>query len=162
MAEFLSITPSRLEWAGREGIVKREADGCYRPEIVTAQWLKYERGRSAKGQRQSEFERQRARLTAAKATVAERKLMQLDRALVGTNDIIEQVKTVSLRIRNKLLTAVPRIARSCYAAPSAAEAVKAARAEFDVVILELSSLEDGGKDFEVVHDANDSERPAAG
>ena len=49
MAEFLAINASRLEWAGHEGIVKRERDGSYRPEIVTAQWLKYERGRNSKG-----------------------------------------------------------------------------------------------------------------
>ena len=153
MAEFLAITPSRLEWAGREGIVKRERDGSYRPEIVTAQWLAYERERNAKGNRRSEFERERARLTRAKAEAAERKLALLDHALVGTDDIIERVKTVSLRIRNKLLTSLPRIARSCYSAPSATEATLAARREFDLLIAELSALQDGGSttEFEVVN-----------
>jgi hypothetical protein len=36
MAAFLGIKPSRLEWAGKEGIVKREADGFYPCETVTA------------------------------------------------------------------------------------------------------------------------------
>lgn len=48
-----------------------------------------------------------------------------------------------------------RIAHSCYSASSVSEAVQAARREFDVLIAELSVLEEGGRDFEVVHDAND-------
>lgn len=164
MAEFLTITPSRLEWASHEGIVKRERDGLYRPEIVTAQWLTYERGRTAKGQRRSEFERQRVRLTRAKAEVAERRLALLDHALVGTGDIVDRVKAVSLRIRNKLLTSLPRIARSCYSAPSVSEAMSAARREFDLLISELSALQESAlqAEFEVVSDAESAERSPAG
>jgi hypothetical protein len=159
MAEFLAITPSRLEWAGHEGIIKRERNGSYRPELVTAQWLKYERSRTAKGQRRSEFERQRARLVAAKAEVAERKLALLDHALVGTGDIVERVKALSLRIRNKLVTALPRIARGCYSAPSVSEAMSAARREFDLVISELSALQESEiqGELEVVRDAESAE-----
>jgi phage terminase Nu1 subunit (DNA packaging protein) len=162
MAAFLGIKRVRLKWATlQQGIVERDADGLYRPEIATAQWLRYER-QNTKTSRRSEFERERVRLTRAKAEAAERKLALLDHALVGTGDIIERVKTVSLRIRNKLLTSLPRIARSCYSASSVSEAVQAARREFDILIAELSALEDGGKGFEVVHDANGSERSASG
>jgi len=153
MAAFLGIKYVRLEWATHEGIVERDSQGLYHPEIVTAQWLTYERSRNAKSARRSEFERQRARLTRAKAEAAERKLAQLDHALVGTGDIVERLKVVCLRIRNKLLMSLPRIARGCYSAPSATEAILAARREFDLLIAELSALQDGGSttEFEVIN-----------
>ena len=122
MAAFLGIKPSRLGWAGKEGIIKRDEQGRYPCETVTAQWLEYERALHAKGRKRSEYERQRARLTRAKAEAAERKLAMLDRALVGTSDIIERTKAVCLRIKSKLQAALPRIARNCYYAPNVAEA----------------------------------------
>ena len=153
MAAFLAIQRVRMQWARREGIVERGGDGLYDLPIATAQWLKYERGRHAKGQRRSEIERQRARFIKAKADAAELRLATLNRSLASPDDIIERVKTVSLRIRNKLLTSLPRIARSCYSAPSATEAILAARREFDLLIAELSALQDGGSttEFEVVN-----------
>jgi phage terminase Nu1 subunit (DNA packaging protein) len=157
MAAFLGIQAVRLAWATREKIIERDKDGLYRPEIVTAQWLAYERSPRARGRKRgSEFERQRARLTRAKAEAAERRLALLDRSLVGTGDIIERVKTVCLRIRNKLLTSAPRIARACYSAPSVSEAMQAARREFDSLLSELSALNEDElrEEFEVVHDAN--------
>ncbi len=153
MAHFLAIKPVRLEWATHEKIVERGEDGFYHPEVVTPAWLAYERSPRARGRRKSsEFEKQRARLTAAKADAAERRLAVIDHALVGTQDIIEKVKVVCLRIRNKLVMSIPRLARSCYSAPSVSEAVLAARREFDVVLAELSALEDDGSsgEFEVV------------
>jgi hypothetical protein len=161
MADFLLIKRARLEWATHEKIVERDADGFYRPEIVTGQWLKYERGPRARsrGRTGSEFEKQRARLTRAKAEAAERRLALLDRSLINGDDMLEAVRTICLRIKSKLQAALPRIARSCYHAPSVSEALKNARSEFDVVIGELSTLDNGASptQFEVVNDANDAE-----
>jgi hypothetical protein len=173
MAAFLGIKPSRLEWAGKEGIIKRDEQGRYPCETVTAQWLEYERALHAKGRKRSEYERQRARLTRAKAEAAERKLAMLDRALVGTSDIIERAKAVCLRIKSKLQGALPRIARNCYYAPNVAEALFKVRAEFDLLIAELSALEGSEgvhPEFEVVasnedgaaEDSKDPERSTAG
>jgi len=160
MAAFLGIKPSRLEWAGKEGIIKRDEQGRYPCETVTAQWLEYERALHAKGRKRSEYERQRVRLTRAKAEAAERKLAMLDRALVGTSDIIERAKAVCLRIKSKLQAALPRIARSCYYAPNVTESLFKVRAEFDLLIAELSALEAGEHptEFEVVVSDEDRER----
>ena len=153
MAAFLSIKAERLAWAGREGIVERDADG-YRPEVVTAQWLKYERQRTAKKKAGNEFERQRARLTRAKAEAAERQLALLDRSLINGDDMIQTVKTVCLRIKSKLQAAIPRLTRACYHAPNFTAALKSSRGEFDLLISELSALENGeATQFEVVRDA---------
>jgi hypothetical protein len=155
MADFLGIKRERLSWATREKIVEKDEAGWYHPEIVTLQWLTYERGRSAKKEGKSEFERQRARLARAKAEVAERRLAMLDRALLGTDDIVETIKTVCVRIRSKLQAALPRIARGCFHAPSLTEALAKARSEFDLLLNELSALNDvGSTNFEVVKDAN--------
>jgi hypothetical protein len=156
MAAFLSIKRVRLSWATREAIVERDADGSYRPEIVTAQWLKYERGRIDKKAGRSEFERQRVRLTRAKAEEVERRLAILDHSLLGTDDIVQGVKTVCLRIKSKLQAALPRLTRACYHAPNLAEALKNSRREFDLLIAELFALEANGEatQFEVVTDAS--------
>ena len=106
MAAFLGIKTNRLERASSEGIVSRDEAGLYPCELACAQWLNYERSLHAKGNKRSEFERQRARLTRAKAEAAERKLAMLDQALVGTGDIIERAKAVCLRIKSKLQAAL--------------------------------------------------------
>jgi hypothetical protein len=155
MADFLEIKPERLAWATREKIVDREGSGFYRPEIVVGQWLNYERTRSAKRSKRSEFERQRARLTRAKAEAAERQLAIIDGTLLSTGDIVETARAVALRIKSKLQAALPRIARGCYHAPNVTEALIKARGEFDLLINELSALENAGTpQFEVVSDAN--------
>ena len=166
MADFLLIKRERLAWATRERIVDRDEDGSYRPEIVTGQWLNYERGRMQKKSRRSEFERQRARLTRAKAEAAERRLALLDRSLINGDDMIASVKTACLRIKSKLQAAIPRLTRSCYHAPNFTEALFKARGEFDLLITELSTLENGAAPtkFEVVADENgeSTERSPAG
>jgi hypothetical protein len=172
MAAFLGIKTNRLERVSSEGILTRDEDGLYPCETVTAQWLQYERGLHAKRSKRSEFERQRARLTRAKAEAAERKLAVLDRALVGTGDIIERTKAVCLRIKSKLQATLPRIARNCYYAPNLTEALFKVRAEFDLLIAELSALEGGEHptEFEIVtsdegtaaEGARDPERSPAG
>jgi hypothetical protein len=170
MADFLAIKRERLSWALRTGIVSRDRDGSYRPEIVTGQWLKYERGRSALKSKRSEFERQRARLTRAKAEAAERRLAVLDRSLINGDDMIETARTISLRIKSKLQAALPRLTRACYHAPSLTEALKNSRSEFDLLIAELSALENGAgtgtSQLEVVTNADDAdgdtERSTAG
>jgi hypothetical protein len=165
MADFLLIKRERLAWATRERIVDRDEDGSYRPEIVTGQWLKYERGRMQKKAGRSEFERQRVRLTKAKAELQERALARLDGTLVNTDDIVQSVKTVCLRIKSKLQAALPRIARGCYHAPNVTESLKTARTEFDLLIVELAAWETGAMpaEFEVVRngDGENLERPAA-
>jgi hypothetical protein len=166
MADFLAIKRERLAWASREGIVGREQDGSYRPETVTGQWLKYERGRHAKKSGRSEFDRQRVRLTKAKAEEVERRLAILDHSLLGTDDIVQTVKAVCLRIKSKLQAAIPRLAKACYHAPSLTEALFKTRGEFDLLISELSALEKDAAptQFGVVADANgeSNERPPAG
>ena len=156
MADFLSMKAVTLGWATRNGIVERDGDGSYRPEIVTGQWLKYERGRAAKKAGRSEFERQRVRLTKMKADVVERRLCQLDGSTVLTIRAMScwaSMKTVCLRIKSKLQAALPRITRACYHAPNLTEALKGSRAEFDVLISELSTLENdtAPTQFEVVN-----------
>ena len=156
MANFLGIKRVRLKWATlQQGIVERDADGFYRPEVATAQWLRYER-QNTKTSRRSELEQERVRLTRAKADAAERRLAQLDRSLVSTYDIVDLVKTVCLRIRNKLTTATPRLARACYQSPSAREATLAARREVDVLLAELATLDEDttGRELSVVENAN--------
>jgi hypothetical protein len=164
MADFLTIKRVRLQWATREGIVERSKDG-YCPEIVTGQWLSYERGRMDKKAHRNEFERERVRLTRAKAEAAERQLAVLDGSLLGTHDIVQSVKTVCLRIKSKLQAALPRLTRACYHAPSLTEASKNSRVEFDLLISELSGLENGAvpAQFEVVEDENRGsvKRPAS-
>ena len=156
MAGFLGIKVARLEWATHEKLVARDPDGSYRPEIVVAQWLKYERGRTAKKAGRSELERERARLVRAKAAAAERQLALLDRSLINGDDMIESVKAVCLRIKSKLQAAIPRMARACYHTPSLNEALIKAREEFDLLLAELSALKENGEatQFEVVTDAD--------
>jgi phage terminase Nu1 subunit (DNA packaging protein) len=165
LADLLRVLPERISQATNRGIIHR-VDGSTDYDLDTAvgEWLEYERGLYAKGGKKSEFERQRARLTKAKAEVAERKLAMLDRALVTSGDIIERTKAVCLRIKSKLQTALPRIARGCYYAPNLTEALFKVRAEFDLLIAELSALEAGEArhpEFEVVASDEDGAQAAA-
>jgi hypothetical protein len=158
MADFLCVKRVRLAWGLTHGIVSHDGNGLYDPVETTRKWLEYERGPRARsrGRTSSDFEKQRARLTRAKAVAAERQAALLDRSLMSTNGITETVKTVCLRIKSKLQAALPRLARSCYHAANVQEALKNARSEFDVVIGELSALEHDGAipQLEVVQDGD--------
>jgi phage terminase Nu1 subunit (DNA packaging protein) len=166
MADFLAIKRERLAWATREGLVTREANKTYAPEIVTGQWLKYERSRMATKAGKSKLEVERVRLTKAKADAACLRLAQLNGALINPDDMIENVRTACLRIRAKLQAAIPRLSRACYHAPNATEALLAARREFDVLLSELSTLDksSGAEHFQVVTDENGAktQRPTTG
>ena len=165
LADFLRVLPERISQATNRGIIHRVNDSTdYDLDTAVGEWLEYERALHARGKKRSEFERQRSRLTRAKAEAAERKLAMLDRALVGTGDIIERAKSVCLRIKSKLQAALPRIARNCYYAPNLTEALFKVRAEFDLLIAELAALEAGETihpEFEVVANDEDSEREGA-
>jgi hypothetical protein len=161
MAEFLGLRPERFEWASHVGIVDCDGD-FYHPEIVTPQWLAYVREQSTKRSKNSEFEKQRVRLTRAKAEEVERRLSILDGSLLGTDDIVACVKTVCLRIKTKLQGALPRLTRACFHAPSLNDALLSARAEFDLLIAELSALDDvGTTQFEIVNNANGGSKGSA-
>ena len=165
LADLLRVLPERISQATNRGIIHRANDSTdYDLDTAVGEWLEYERALHARGKKRSEFERQRSRLTRAKAEAAERKLAMLDRALVGTGDIIERAKSVCLRIKSKLQAALPRIARNCYYAPNLTEALFKVRAEFDLLIAELSALEAGETihpEFEVVASDEDGEKEGA-
>jgi len=161
LADLLRVLPERISQATNRGILHRVNDSTdYDLDNAVGEWLEYERALHARGKKRSEFEQQRARLTRAKAEAAERKLALLDRALVGTGDIIERAKAVCLRIKSKLQAALPRIARNCYYAPNVTESLFKVRAEFDLLIAEFSALEAGEHptEFEVVVSDEDRER----
>jgi phage terminase Nu1 subunit (DNA packaging protein) len=164
LADLLRVVPERISQATNRGIVHRvNGSTDYDLDGAVGEWLEYERALHTRGKKRSEYEQQRARLTRAKAEAAERKLTLLDRSLVGTGDIIERAKAVCLRIKSKLQAALPRIARNCYYAPNLTEALFKVRAEFDLLIAELSALEGGEgvhPEFEVV--ASDEDRPTEG
>jgi phage terminase Nu1 subunit (DNA packaging protein) len=100
MAAFLGIKPSRLEWAGKGGIVKRDPDGFYPCETIAAQWLEYERGQRAKGNRRSQLERERAALTRAKRELTELRLAAMREKLVDLDSSAGTLRAVCLRIRS--------------------------------------------------------------
>jgi hypothetical protein len=158
MADFLGINDVRLAWAVRQKIVEPDKNGLYPVDVVTAKWLAYERGPRARsrGREGSEFEKQRARLTRLRAEGEARKLAVLDGSLTNNDDMVQLAKTVCLRIRAKLQTALPRIARGCYHAKDVTEALKVARSEFDVALSELAVLQNftGASEFGVTTDAN--------
>ena len=160
MAAFLRVKPSRLEWAGKEGIVRRDPDGFYPCETVTAQWLEYERGQRAKGNRRSQLERERAALTRAKRELMELRLAAMREKLVDLDSSAGTLRAVCLRIRSKFQAALPRLARGCYYAPGLQESLNKVRTEFDALLSELSSLGENDlvlePSFEVVQDGEPS------
>jgi hypothetical protein len=157
MAAFLGLKPARLEWGLHEKIVERGADGFYHPEVVTLQWLTYERAQADKRAGNNELERQRERLTKAKADIVERRLAEIDGSLIGSTAIVETLRTVCTRIRSKMQAALPRLTRACFHAPNLVEALKRSRAEFDILLAELSALKDlGTTKFEVVKDESET------
>jgi hypothetical protein len=102
--------------------------------------LEYERAQHAKGKRRSLLERERATLTRVKRELGELRLAALRQKLVDLDERAAALRAVCLRIRSKFQAALPRVARRCYYAANLQKSVDKVRAEFDVVLSELSSL----------------------
>jgi Phage terminase large subunit (GpA) len=141
MAEFISIDVNRLVWAGRKGIVSRDEDGWYRPEVVTHEWLTYERSRSTKSERKSTLERERTRLTRAKAEISELRLGVQRKQLMEVGASTEILRAACVRLRSKFSASSQRIARGAFHANSLNDALSNVRAEYDLLLSELSNLE---------------------
>jgi hypothetical protein len=73
--EGVRVYPYQLQ----EGVpVPADPDGFYPCETIAAQWLEYERGQRAKGNRRSQLERERAALTRAKRELTELRLAAIN------------------------------------------------------------------------------------
>ena len=94
----------------------------------------------AKGKRRILLERERAALTRAKRELAELRLAALRQKLVDLDESAGTLRAVCLRIRSKFQAALTKVARGGYYATSMQDSVEKIRAEFDVVLSELSSL----------------------
>jgi phage terminase Nu1 subunit (DNA packaging protein) len=163
LADLLRVAPERISQATNRGIVHRvEGSTDYDLDTAVGEWLEYERSQHAKTGKKSDFERERTRLTRAKAEAAELRLSVMRQKLVDLESNAGTLRAVCLRIRNKLQAALPRLARASYYAPNLQESLTKVRTEFDVLLAELSSL--SGDElmleslFEVVRDGEGSER----
>jgi phage terminase Nu1 subunit (DNA packaging protein) len=159
LADLLRVLPERISQATNRGVIHRvNGSTDYDLDSAVGEWLEYERAQHAKGKRRSLLERERAALTRIKRELGELRLAAMRQKLVDLDESAGALRAVCLRIRSKFQAALPRVARGCYYAASLQESVDKVRAEFDVVLSELSALSEDDlmleRSFQVVQDGD--------
>jgi phage terminase Nu1 subunit (DNA packaging protein) len=167
LADLLRVAPERISQATNRGILHRpEGSSDYDLDEAVGEWLTYERKQHTKGERKSTLERERTRLTRAKAEISELRLALQRKELMEVGASTGILRAACVRLRSKFSASLQRIARGAYHANSLNDALSNVRGEYDVLLSELSNLETGEVNsnslFAVVKDDGSSqETPGA-
>ena len=146
MAGFLQTTPQQLLKLTHRGklSVFKDAQGVpvagkYQLNKTTAEYLTWLVG-NREGKALSAFDDARARRTLAAAEVSRMRVARMSGALVDSATVLEAVDTMILRLRAKLTTAIPCLAREIYRAPSGQAALEIAETLVGEALRELRKL----------------------
>ncbi|MCO6052329.1 hypothetical protein NGM99_21295 [Mesorhizobium sp. RP14(2022)] len=113
IAKLLLLTERRVQQLTREGMLPRADRGRYELAPVVQAYVRYLRDRMLPGETEpthDDFQRARARRTAAEATLAEMRAAEMRTELIPAQDVREVLASVIVRVRSKLLSLPPKLA----------------------------------------------------
>jgi len=162
MAGFLQISIQKLLKLTHRGKISlfRGPDGVpvpgtYQLNKATADCLAWLQG-NQEGKALSAFDTARAQRALAAAEVSRMRVARMSGSLIESESALEAIDTMILRLRAKLLAAIPRLAREVYRATSPQHASEIAETLVGEALMELRKLKAeelvGGVSLRVVSD----------
>ena len=122
ICKILDLTPQRVSQLVNEGIIPRHSRGRYELVKVVRAYIKYLRERALRADiKGDDYAAHRARLTKARADMAEMEREQIQEQLVPAGDIERAWVDVTQNMRQKLLAFPQRVAPEVYAAEKLVE-----------------------------------------
>jgi phage terminase Nu1 subunit (DNA packaging protein) len=113
VAKLLLLTERRVQQLTREGVLPKADRGRYELAPVIQAYVKYLRDRALPGEAEGlseDFQKARARRTAAEASMAEMRAAQARGELIPAADVHEVLTAIFGRVRSKLLALPSKLA----------------------------------------------------
>ena len=146
MAGFLQISIRKLlelTHRGRISLFKGPdgvpVGGAYQLNKTTAEYLSWLQG-NQDGKGLSAFDTARAQRALAAAELSKLRTARMSGRLIESESALEAVDTMVLRLRAKLVAAIPRLAREIYRASSPQQASEIAETLVGEALMELRKL----------------------
>lgn len=140
IAKLLDLTPRRVQQLVDEGVFPRAKRGHYELVPVVRGYVRHLRERAAAHEMSGEYGAHRARLTKARAAIAEMELAQIAASLVPADEVEAAWEAVTAAMRSRLLTVASNVAPRLMTVKGVAEAQDVLRAEIHAALGDLASL----------------------
>ena len=143
ICKLLDLTPQRVAQLVNMGVIPRKERGRYELVPVVRGYIHYLRERAIKGDAQAggdDYATHRARLTKAKADMAEMEREQMANALIPAVDVERAWIEVVSNMRAKLLAIPTTAAADAQAAATLAEAKQVLKEKINEALAELSEM----------------------
>jgi phage terminase Nu1 subunit (DNA packaging protein) len=143
ICKLLDLTPQRVAQLVNMGVIPRKERGRYELVPVVRGYIHYLRERAIKGDAQAggdDYAAHRARLTKAKADMAEMEREQMANALIPAVDVERAWIEVVSNMRAKLLAIPTTAAADAQAAATLAEAKQVLKEKINEALAELSEM----------------------
>lgn len=143
MCKLLDLTPQRVNQLVNMGVIPRKERGRYELVPVVRSYVKYLRERAIKGDVQSggdDYATHRARLTKAKADMAEMEREQMAARLLPACDVEKAWCDVVANMRTKMLAIPTNAAADTQAASNLAEAKQVLKEKVHDALAELAEM----------------------
>ena len=140
IAKLLDLTPRRVQQLVDEGVFPRAKRGHYELVPVVRGYVRHLRERAAAHEMSGEYGAHRARLTKARADMAELERAQIIASLVPADEVEAAWETVTAAMRSRLLAVASNVAPRLMTVKGVAEAQDVLRAEIHAALGDLASL----------------------
>jgi phage terminase Nu1 subunit (DNA packaging protein) len=143
ICKLLDLTPQRINQLVNMGVIPRKERGRYELVPVVRSYVKYLRERAIKGDVQAggdDYASHRARLTKAKADMAEMEREQMAARLLPSSDVQKAWCDVVANMRTKMLAIPTNAAADTQAASSLAGAKQVLKEKVHDALSELAEM----------------------
>lgn len=142
ICKLLDLTPQRINQLVNEGVIPRKERGRYELVPVVRSYISYLRQRAVKGDVTGgdDYATHRARLTKAKADMAEMEREQMAARLLPADDVEKAWCDVVANMRTKLLAIPTNAAADTQAASNLAEAKQVLKERVNDALAELAEM----------------------
>lgn len=140
IAKLLDLTPRRVNQLVDEGVFPKAGRGTFELVPVVKGYIKHLRDRIAAGNESDGYTEHRARLTKARADMAELERAQIIASLVPADDIEAAWSAVTAAMRSRLLAIPSKVAPRLMAMKTVNEAQELIRAEIFGALEELANV----------------------
>jgi phage terminase Nu1 subunit (DNA packaging protein) len=147
VAKLLLLTERRVQQLTREGVLPRADRGRYELAPVVQAYVRYLRDRALPGEAEGvseDFQKARARRTAAEANMAEMRAAEARGELIPAQDVREVLTSVLGRVRSKLLSLPAKLAPQMVNLGSVVHAEEHIRGAVHEALAELAGTQVAG------------------
>ena len=142
MAKLLDITPRRVNILVKQKVLPKLEKGRYAVVPVVRAYINYLRNRTVNNDvGADDYATHRARLTSAKADMAEMEREQMKDNLIPADDVADAWDAMVSNMRSKLLSIPTKSATQTFAAKNVTEAKKILKEAVDDALEELAAIQ---------------------